>query len=73
MGGVKTGAGVALAATGLLGALFFWATDPRLGVLGKIGGENPIDAANAALPGTIVGVIGSLIVLATGVWLLSRK
>ncbi len=35
--------------------------------------DNPVDAANTAWLGTAVGIAGSAAVLATGVWLLTRK
>ena len=81
--------GLVLAVLGLLGGLFFWLTDPRLGPEGRRdpqgGGvrhwlyrlrgssDNPVDAANTAWLGTAVGIAGSTAVLATGVWLLTRR
>ena len=82
--------GLTLIVLGLLGAAFFWATDPRYGprvqrglpaydprswVAAVRGGPaaNPIDAANDASVATVVGLLGSLAVLAVGLYLLSRR
>jgi hypothetical protein len=82
--------GMVLAVLGLLGGLFFWLTDPRLGPearrqpqgaadvrhwVYRLRGsyDNPVDAANTAWLGTAVGIAGSAAVLATGVWLLTRR
>ncbi len=63
-----------LALAGLVALVFFWATDPRFGILRKLGPmENPVDAANQSFIGTIVGVAGSLVVLTLGVWLMGRR
>jgi hypothetical protein len=66
--------GYSLVIVGLLGIVFFWITDPRVGMALRWNrGENPIDLANEHLPGTIVGIAGSLLVGAIGAYLLSRK
>ena len=66
--------GVSLVLVGLLGLVFFWITDPRYGLaLRWSRGENPIDLANAHFPGTVVGLAGSVVILAVGSYLLSRK
>jgi hypothetical protein len=66
--------GFSLVLVGMLGVAFFWITDPRYGLaLRWSRGENPIDLANSHLPGTIVGIAGSLLVFLIGVHLLSRK
>lgn len=57
---------------GLVGVLFFWATDPRYGIF-RSAAENIVDAANQARIGTIVGAAGSAIVLLIGLWLLTRR
>ncbi len=58
----------------MMGIGFFWVTDPRWGeALRWNRGENPIDLANEAFPGTVVGLIGSALILATGIYLLSRR
>ena len=64
--------GLALAFAGLLGALFFWLTDPRVG-LHRNASYELIDQVNEARIGTTVGVIGSIIVLSIGLWLMTRR
>ena len=63
---------MSLVIAGLLGIGFFWVTDPRYGLVGKTD-QFVIDAANQARIGTIVGVVGSAVVLVIGLWLLSRR
>ncbi|HEX8342568.1 MAG TPA: hypothetical protein VF624_16825 [Tepidisphaeraceae bacterium] len=60
---------------GLLAATFFWATDPAIGVATRVMDPalNVNDASNQAWPGTVVGLIGSGGVVATGLWLLTRR
>jgi hypothetical protein len=72
MAPIKHRSGLSLVAAGALGIVFFWVTDPR-SLLGRwlVGGE--IDAANQALVGTLVGMIGSAAVLLLGLWLLTRR
>ena len=66
--------GYSLVLVGLLGTAFFWITDPRYGLaLHWSHGENPVDLANWHLPGTILGVAGSVLVLLIGLHLLSKK
>jgi hypothetical protein len=66
--------GLRLVLLGLAGVLFFWITDPRYGLaLHWSKGQNPIDLANRHLPGTIVGVAGSILVLLVGVYLVARR
>jgi hypothetical protein len=64
--------GLSLVIAGLLGGGFFWMTDPRYGLTHPVG-ENLADAANQAQIGTLVGIVGSAIVLILGVWLLTRR
>ena len=64
--------GFALALAGLLGALFFWMTDPRYGLRTNISLEL-IDRVNEARIGTTVGIGGSVIVLLIGLWLMTRR
>jgi hypothetical protein len=35
--------------------------------------DNAVDAANQALTGTIMGLVGSAVVLLVGLWLLTRR
>ena len=81
--------GLTLLVLGLVGAAFFWVTDPRIGpnVSGKHGVYDPrswvaalrgkpanaIDAANEASVATYVGLAGSLSVLGIGMYLMSRR
>ena len=64
--------GLSLVLLGAAGIVFFWATDPRSGHA-RWPAASPIDAASQAWMGTIVGVIGSFVVLGFGLWLLMRK
>lgn len=66
--------GFKLALLGSAGAAFFWISDPRWGWTGRFAaGENLIDAANDALIGTLVGVVASAVIIAVGLWLLTRR
>jgi len=65
--------GLSLVLVGILGIAFFWITDPRLGMALRWSRENPIDLANEQLPGTILGLAGSLLVLFIGVYLLGKR
>jgi hypothetical protein len=66
--------GWTLILAGVLGALFFWLTDPRYGYAKLWSGSvNPIDASNEAFFGTVVGVVCSVALLLIGVWLMRRK
>jgi hypothetical protein len=66
--------GWSLVLAGLLGALFFWATDPRYGWIGQLlAPEAVVDAANQSYVGTLIGLAGSGIVLLIGLWLLTRR
>ena len=66
--------GYSLVLVGVLGIAFFWITDPRYGLaLRWSRGENPVDLANWHLPGTMLGMAGSALVLFIGLYLLSRK
>ncbi len=70
--GQRSGWGLALA--GLLGLVFFWLTDPQFGpVHGLRSAENVIDASRQAILGTLVGMVGSLLVLLMGLWLMVRR
>jgi hypothetical protein len=64
--------GLSLVIAGLLGIGFFWATDPRWGLVHPQA-QSVIDAANQARIGTMVGVGGSIAVLLIGLWLLTRR
>lgn len=57
-----------------MGVLFFWLTDPQWGWLGRwTNADDLIDAINFGRPGTIVGLVGSGVVLGIGLWLMTRK
>ena len=64
--------GLTLAFAGLLGALFFWMTDPRFGAARNASYEL-IDRVNEARIGTTVGIAGSAVVLVIGLWLMTRR
>jgi hypothetical protein len=64
--------GLPLTLAGLLGALFFWLTDPRVGHAANASYEL-IDRVNEARIGTTVGIAGSVIVLLIGLWLMTRR
>ena len=84
--------GLTLVFLGLLGAAFFWMTDPYFGPIGhrvtdahqtldwrhvlfvlRGSPDNAVDAANQARIGTFVGLAGSLGVLFSGLWLMTRR
>lgn len=60
---------------GLLGAAFFYSTDPTLGYARywTAISANPLDIAHQAWAGTVVGLIGSGVVVVIGLWLLTRR
>ena len=81
--------GAVLVVLGVVGAAYFWLTDPRFGPAGRAkpagtidvrhwlhvlrgSPDNVVDAANTAWLVTLVGVAGSLAVLAIGAWLMRR-
>jgi len=64
--------GLTLALAGLSGAAFFWLTDPRFGAT-RTAGREIIDRVNEAQIGTMVGMVGSAIVLLIGLWLMTRR
>lgn len=55
---------------GLIGVVFFVATDPRAG---SRPGADYADAVVHASVGTIVGVVGSVLTAVIGIWLLMRR
>lgn len=68
--------GMVLVIAGLLVLVFFLATDAAMmpAWIEKIGwGRNQVDAVTDSRWGTIIGVIGSLAVICTGMWLLVRR
>ena len=64
--------GLNLILAGALGVLFFWLTDPIMGV-GRKNFPNPVDAMNEASLGTMAGIAGSVALLALGLWMMKRK
>ncbi len=67
--------GIGLAIAGLVGAMFFCLTDPRFAVMVGLQTGTPdlIDRINQNRPGTLVGLVGCLIVVCVGFWLASRR
>jgi uncharacterized membrane protein len=61
-----------LALAGLIGIAFFWITDPGAGLLRSPPGSL-VDAANQAVVGTLVGLLGSAAVMLVGLWLATRR
>jgi hypothetical protein len=58
----------------LLGVAFFWLTDPTIGLGARwLTHENAVDMAREAQFPTVVGLIGSLMVLIIGIWLGTRR
>jgi hypothetical protein len=69
-------AGMFMVLCGLLGALFFVATDPRISPswVAQMGWKsNLIDATFDATAGTLIGLAGSVVVIVIGTWLLLRR
>ena len=64
--------GLSLILAGAVGVLFFWLTDPIMGV-GRKNFPNPVDAMNEASLGTLAGIAGSVALLALGLWMMTRK
>jgi hypothetical protein len=60
---------------GLIGAGFFYLTDPSLGYARywTSSAANPLDIAHQAWAGTVVGLAGSGVVVVIGLWLLTRR
>ena len=72
---MKTGS-LKLTLLGIAGIAFFLLTDPRFGLGAILDGDpntNLIDAMHALWPGTVVGLLGSGVVLLIGLWLGVRK
>jgi len=65
--------GLSLLVVGMLGVFFFWATDPRFGILRAETTASPVDAIRDAAVGTYVGLIGSGVVVLIGLWLLAKR
>ena len=66
--------GARLSLVGIGGLLFFWLTDARYGPIGRrLHGEELVDAINQGWPGTLIGLVGSSIVLLIGLWLMTRR
>ena len=66
--------GWSLLLIGLLGVAFFWVTDARYGLALHYSHDgNPIDLANQQFPGTVLGVVGSLLIFGIGAHLLLNR
>lgn len=71
----STRSALVLILLGLLGACFFWVTDPWIGWIRHLmpARVNFLDASQQAWPGTLVGLIGSAAVVLLGLWLLIKR
>lgn len=71
----RTRAALGLVLLGFLGGLFFWATDPTLGIATRVmdNSVNRIDAANQARLGTYIGLAGSAIAVLVGMFNIWRR
>jgi hypothetical protein len=59
---------------GLIGIAYFWVSDPVIGMAQRwISPDRLVDAANELRIGTWVGIAGSVIIMAIGLWLGSRR
>lgn len=68
----KYQSGFWLILAGLAGLAFFWLTDPRR-LPGRWLVGDGVDAVNQTGMGTWVGLAGSALALAIGLWLLTRR
>ena len=66
-------AGGNLIVAGVVGVAFFWATDPQVGLVASADALVARDVVNRALPGTLVGLVGSALILLSGAWLSARQ
>ena len=57
---------------GVAGLAFFWLTDPA-GPTGRFFVGDGVDALNETTTGTWVGLAGSMLALASGLWSLTRR
>src|SRR5699024_8803450 len=66
--------GPSLIIIGLASGLFFWLTDVRFG-LPRLWTDSTIlvDAVQLTWPGTMFGLIGSVLILLIGLWLMRSK
>ena len=65
--------GFSLLLAGIGGALFFWLTDPRYGLHRGGLGADIVDRMNEARLGTLVGIVGSGMVVLVGLFLMTRR
>ena len=69
-------AGTALVVSGVLVLAFYLATDATVmpGWMERVGwGRNQVDAVADGRWGTVIGVAGSVAIIASGLWLLFRR
>jgi len=58
---------------GLAAVIFFWASDPKLGIPGRFASAELVDAIDQSMPGTYVGIAGGIVIAVVGMWLLIRR
>jgi hypothetical protein len=71
----RTRSALVLTVLGLLGGLFFWLTDPTLGIATRLmdSSVNRVDASNQAWLGTYIGLAGSAMAVVVGLWNIWRR
>jgi len=71
----RFGSALFLILLAIVGGLFFWLTDPTLGIASHVmdASINRIDAANQSFIGTLIGLAGSGLALLIGLWSILRR
>lgn len=61
---------------GVLGLAFFCETDPHVSphAIEQLGwGSNLVDATLDAMAGSVIGLVGSMVIVGIGLWLVMRR
>ena len=71
----RTKSALLLILLGFAGGLFFWLTDPTIGIAYRLMDDtvNRIDAANQARLGTVIGLAGNAICVIVGLFNIWRR